>query len=117
MRRRLALLLLLIIAFWQTLAIGGHAQALGGVEQAAHAVLHWQEEPHHHHDDGSVSQDNSVESVQHVVADGYLSGAAVMSAGMSLFLPRAMDRPFAGNEPAPPWPHLDGLRRPPRPTT
>jgi len=117
MRRRLALLLLLISAFWQTLAIGGYAQALGGIEQAAHAVLHWQEQPHHHHDDGSVSQDDSDESVQHVVADGCLSGAAVMPASMSLFVPSAMDRPFVGNEPAPPWPYLDGLRRPPRLTT
>jgi hypothetical protein len=109
MRRRLALLLLLISAFWQTLAIGGYAQALGDVEEAA--------QPHHHHDDGSVSQDDSDESVQHVVADGCLGGAAVMLASASLFTPSAMDRPFLANEPAPPWPYLDGLRRPPRLTT
>ena len=117
MRRRLALLLLLISAFAQTLAIGGHAQALGDIEQAAHAVLHWQEQPHHHHDDGSISHDDSDESVQHLVADGCLGGAAVMPASMPLFIPSAMERPFAGNEPAPPWPYLDGLRRPPRLTT
>jgi hypothetical protein len=117
MRHRIALLLLLICAFWQSLAIGGYAQALGDVEEAAHAVLHWQEQPHHHHDDGSVSQDDSDESARHVVADGCLGGAAIMSAGVPLFIPTAMDRPVFGHEPAPPWPYLDGLRRPPRLTT
>ncbi|MGR4867932.1 hypothetical protein ACIPRI_03565 [Variovorax sp. LARHSF232] len=117
MLRRLPVLLLLISAFWQALAVGGHAQALGDLEEAAHAVIHWQEQPHHHHDDGSVSHDVSEESVQHIVADGCLGGAAVLPATISLFIPAAIERPFLGSEPAPPWPYLDGLRRPPRLTT
>ncbi len=117
MCRRLALLLLLTFACWQTLAIGGYAQALSGVEQGAHVVLHWQEQPHHHHDDGSVSQDDSDESIQHVVADGCPGGAAVLPASVVLFIPTAVERPFSGGGPAPPWPYLDGLKRPPRLTS
>jgi hypothetical protein len=118
MRRRFALLLLLISASWQTLAIGGYAHALGGLEGAAHAVLHWQEQSHHHHDDGSVSQDDSNESFQHVVADGCLGGTPVLPATVPLlFIPIEAARPAVADAPAPPWPYLDGLRRPPRLTT
>ncbi|WP_436307609.1 hypothetical protein [Variovorax sp. LjRoot290] len=117
MRRRLALVLLLLSAFWQAIAIGGQATAFAEVEEMAHAVLHWQDEAHHHHDDGSVAQDDSDESVQHVVADGCLGASAVWLTASFSFAPAEAPRPMMVNEAAGPWPHLDGPRRPPRLTT
>jgi len=114
MRRRLALVLLLLSAFWQAFAIAGHTTALADAQDMAHAMLHWQEEAHHHHDDGSVALDDSEESMQHVVADGCIGHTAVWSATSFTFAPAASPRPLVANELPRPGPHPDGLRRPPK---
>lgn len=113
MRRVLAVLLLLS-AFWQPFAIAGQATAFAEVEEVAHAVLHWQGEGHHHHEDGSVAQDDSGESMQHVIADGCLGAVVVWSTICFSFAPAQAARPSLAAEAAKPSPHLGGLRRPPR---
>ncbi len=114
MRRRLALVLLLFSVFWQAFAIAGQATAFAEVEEVAHAMLHWQGEAHHHHDDGSVAQDDSDESMQHVVADGCLGNSAIWASASFFFAPAEAALPLMVDEVARPWPPLDRLRRPPR---
>jgi hypothetical protein len=114
MRRRFALVLLLLSAFWQAFAIAGQATALADAEEIAHAVLHWQEEAHHHHNDGSVALDGSDESLQHIAADGCLGSSAVWATTSFTFAPAIGTRPLVVNELPRPGPHPDGLRRPPR---
>ena len=114
MRRGLVLVLLMISAFWQVIAIAGQATAFGNTDEAAHALLHWQEENHHHHDDGSVAQDDSEESVQHVVADGCLGSFAVWATASLGFARATALRPDMRIDATLPAPALDGLRRPPR---
>jgi hypothetical protein len=114
MRCKFVLLLLVMAAFWQTIAIGGQVRAYGNPEDLTHAMLHWEGRAHHHHADGSVTQDDSSESVQHVVADACLSAPAVWSA-VCVFLPSfEAARPVAADESFGLGPHLAGPRRPPR---
>lgn len=117
MLRRLVLALMFVSAFWQAFAIAGQMPAFSQAEEIEHAMLHWQEAAHHHHDDGSLSLDDSDESAQHVTADGVLGSAAVWSIAAFTFTPAESLRPVVTAEATPPWPLLDGLRRPPRLTT
>lgn len=97
------------------MTIGGYANALSDPEEVAHAVLHWQGTPHHHHhNDGSVAQDESQESMQHLVADGCLGGAAILLTLSLSLAPTAVLPPAISGEAAHPWLYLDGPRRPPR---
>lgn len=114
MHRTLILLLLVMAALWQTIAIGGQVRAYGNSQDTAHAMLHWEGRAHHHHADGSVTQDDSSESVQHVVADACLSAPAVWSAVCLLLPPFEAARPVAADESFGLGPHLAGPRRPPR---
>ncbi|MGF6346802.1 hypothetical protein [Variovorax sp. W2I14] len=114
MRRRFAIFLLLLSAFWQAFAIAGQATAFADAQEIAHAVLHWQEEAHHHHDDGSVALDDSDESLQHVVADGCLGNSVIWLTTSFTFAPAIGARPLVADESLAPAPYLDGLRRPPR---
>lgn len=116
MRGGLVLVLLVVSAFWQVIAIAGQATAFGSAEETAHAMLHWQEQTHHH-EDGTVMQDDSDESLQHVVADGCLSAAAVWATASFSLAPADASRPATGTSTALPYPPLDGPRRPPRLTT
>lgn len=114
MRRGFVLVFLVMSAFWQVIAIAGQATAFGNKEEAAHALLHWQEENHHHDADGSVTQDDSDESLQHVVADGCLGSIAVWATASFGFEPASALRPSTRIDRALPTPPPDGLRRPPR---
>jgi hypothetical protein len=114
MRRRFAIVLLLLSAFWQAFAIAGQATAFADAQEIAHAVLHWQEEAHHHHDDGSVALDDSAESLEHVVADGCVGSSAVWATTSFTFAPAVGAPPLAVNELPRAGPHPDGPRRPPR---
>ncbi len=117
MRRGLVLVLLIVSAFWQVIAIAGQATAFGSAEETAHAMLHWQEQTHHHHEDGTVTQDDSDESLQHVVADACLSATAVWATAPFSLAPAEASRPGVSTATALPYPPLDGPRRPPRLTT
>ena len=110
-------MLLIVSAFWHVFAIGGRASAFGDSKETSHAMLHWQSLAHHHRDDGSVTQDSSDESVQHVVFDDLLNAAAVWFEASVSLPPAEAVRPIIADEFGGPWPHLAGPRRPPRPTT
>lgn len=117
MRLRLVHLLLMASAFWQVFVIGGWASPFGESKEMEHAMLHWQGLAHHHQHDGSIAQDKTEESVQHVVIDGFLSAAAVWSAAPIAFPPGKAVRPVVADELDAPWPDLAGPKRPPKLTT
>ncbi len=114
MRRRIAIFLVLLSVFWQAFAIAGQATAFAEPEEIAHAALHWQSEGHHHDENGSVTQDDSDESLQHVAFDGCLSTSMVWQTASFSFAPNISAPPRIADEAAIPSPHLAGLRRPPR---
>jgi hypothetical protein len=116
MRRGLVLVLLLLSAFWQVVAIAGRTTAFGTVEETSHALMHWQEEKHHHHEDGTVTQDDSDASLQHVAADGCLGVHALWTTPPSTLAPARAFHPAMATAVALPAPPPDGPRRPPRPT-
>jgi hypothetical protein len=116
MRRLLAVILLLSFVC-QAFATARQATAFdheGLLHQWEHVEMHLEGAAHHHDDDGGVHQDNSPESVQHMLAEAG-PGAAAPFHFPQLALP--IDRsppPPVTAEPVSPSPHLDGLRRPPR---
>ncbi|VWX62904.1 conserved exported hypothetical protein [Burkholderiales bacterium 8X] len=116
MRRSFVLVLLMISAFWQVIAMAGHSTAFSSTNEAAHALLHWHETNHHHGDDGTVTEDDSDESRQHVVADGCLGSLALSTTASFSFAPAGRFRPDSRIATVLPAPPPDGLRRPPRRT-
>ena len=117
MRRSLVVVLLVVSAFWQMFAVGGRPGGLSTPRAAAHALLHWQGQAHHHHDDGSVTQDGSTESVQHVAQDGVLAVNSPWSEPIVPLPPVASAYSTAADEVSGPWPYLDGPMRPPKLST
>ncbi|HAU56888.1 MAG TPA: hypothetical protein DCW87_04565 [Comamonadaceae bacterium] len=114
MRRLLAVLLLLSF-FCQAYVTAGQSIALdhAGGFQAAHAEMHLEREAHHHDEEGLAHQDNSQDSIQHILADA--SGAvALFQFPQPLFHFGRSSAPAVTAESAGPPPYLDGLRRPPR---
>jgi len=71
---------------WQSFAIVGQVSPLAA-EDVGHAILHWQGTAHHQHDDGSVVQDNSDESRQHILFDGSLGSSFVWMSAAFSFVP------------------------------
>ncbi|MES2950123.1 MAG: hypothetical protein V4858_16400 [Pseudomonadota bacterium] len=115
MRRLLAVFLLLSIVC-QAFALAGQSLALdhGEAFEAEHAEMHWEGVAHHHDEDGGTHQDNSSESVEHMLADaGPGTAALIQFPVLSLHVDR-LPAPAVVAESAGPPPHLDGLRRPPR---
>lgn len=115
MRRLLAVLLLLSF-FCQAFATAQQSVALGHGEsfQASHAEMHWEGVAHHHDEEGVAHQDDSSESIAHMLADaGPGTAALIQFPVLSLHLDR-LPAPAVMAESAGPSPYLDGLRRPPR---
>ncbi len=117
MRRLLATVLLLFV-FAQAFAAGvqGTALAHGDTKEVEHTLMHWEGVAHHHHEaDGATHQDNSDESVQHMLADMVLGAVAVLlPAPLASFLPERAPPPRAASESSGPSAYPDGVRRPPR---
>lgn len=115
MRRLLAVFLLLSF-LCQAFAMAGQSLALGhdASFEAEHAEMHWEGVAHHHDEDGDTHQDNSSESVAHMLADAGPGTAALLPFPvLSLHVDR-LPAPAVMAESAGPPPYLDGLRRPPR---
>ncbi len=114
MRRLLATLLLLCLS-WQAVASAGGGVLVQPEDERSHAVLHFLGEAHHHHD-GSAQfhEDDTPESIQHLLSDACLQSPALPSEVAAGVLPLllAAPEPVPGFEP--PRPLLDGLERPPR---
>ncbi|AKJ29447.1 hypothetical protein [Caldimonas brevitalea] len=114
-RRWLAVVLMVVLLPWHSAATAAEAlwDEHGG--ELSHAVAHWIDEAHHHHDDGSLHQDDSQESRQHVQLDTQLNNAPVLPAVATwIATPLADESPPLLAALVPPEPFLEGLRRPPR---
>ena len=114
MHRCAVLLVMLFALLWQSVAaarVGSTVNALADVE---HATLHWQDETHHHHEDGRYHQDDSKESVQHVLTDHLNASLALAASCSHDVLCLGSAAPVARHERLVPEPALDGLLRPPR---
>src|SRR3989344_5094258 len=116
MRRLLAVILLLSF-FCQAFAAARQTVVLdhAGAFEAVHAEMHMDGVSHHHDEHGVAHKDDSQESIQHMLADAGPGTAALLNfPQLSLPLDRP-PAPAATAESVSPSPHLDGLRRPPRP--
>lgn len=83
--------------------------------EATHTLMHWEGVAHHHDEDGTTHQDNSDQSVQHILVDVVLgAGAVLLPASLASFLPERAPPPRAASEPSGPLTYPDGPRRPPR---
>jgi len=115
MRRLLAVILLLSL-FCQAFAAARQTVVLdhAGAFEAVHAEMHMDGVSHHHDEHGVMHQDDSQESIQHMLADAGPGTAALLHfPQLSLPLDRS-PAPAVTAESVSPSPHLDGLRRPPR---
>ncbi|RYF32135.1 MAG: hypothetical protein EOO23_00095 [Comamonadaceae bacterium] len=115
MRRLLAVILLLSF-FCQAFATARQVVAFDheGGFHVEHSEMHLEGAAHHHDEDGVMHQDNSQESIQHMLAEAS-PGTAALFHFPQLSLPA--DRsptPAVNAESVSPSPYLDGLRRPPR---
>lgn len=114
MHRTWIIVMLMLSAFWQSVAMAGELPAFESQDDAEHALMHWHGEAHHHHDDGSLSQDDSDESVQHLMADASLSTYVLWTEPPSVaVLPLVTTLVGTDHKPVE-APVLDGPRRPPR---
>ncbi len=114
MRRSAILLVMLFAILWQSVAMARIGSTVNALADLEHATLHWQEEAHHHHEDGSYHQDDSKESVQHVVTDHLNASLALAAASSHDFPYLGSAAPDGLHEQPVPNPSLDGLLRPPR---
>jgi hypothetical protein len=114
MRRLLAALLLLCLS-WQTLASAGGGVLVQPDDERSHAVLHFLGEAHHHHDGSAqLHEDDSTDSVQHLLSDACLQAPALLSDAIAVVLPAVPGAPAPASGREPPRPPLAGLERPPR---
>jgi hypothetical protein len=145
MPRQLVVIALLLSMLMQATAFGGPSAGVASGQAALHSLMHWAGLGHHHHHrpavpsssadradsnaDGNLRvsavvdiawntchQDQSPESTQHLLMDGYISGAAMIPSWFEA-LPAEPPRPAPpcyDVERVPATPFLEGLRRPPR---
>ena len=105
---------MLFAVLWQSLAMARIGSTVNALADLEHATLHWQGEAHHHHEDGSYHQDDSKESVQHVVTDHLNASLALAASSAYDFTPLGSAAPDGLHERLVPNPALDGMLRPPR---
>ena len=114
--RRLFAVILLLSFFCQAFATARQTAAFDhdGEFHAMHAEMHLEGSAHHHDEHGVMHQDDSLESIQHMLAEAGPGTAALFHfPQLSLLLDRSPP-PAVTAESVSPSPHLDGLRRPPR---
>lgn len=145
MPRHLIIVALLLSMLMQATAFGSSTADVGGGQAALHSLLHWAGLGHHHHRRpartsntdlaesnagealrvsavadsawNTYHQDQSPESIQHLLLDdGYISSAAMIPSWPDA-VPAELPRPTPlcyDTERVPATPFLEGLRRPPR---
>lgn len=112
MRRLAALLLVFSMLSHSVPVAGGAVDILAG--KLEHAMLHLQEVEHHHHQDGSLHQDESVESDQHMKVGAGQSLAALFQVAPPLNFVTSGGEYSVFHDPRPPSRDLSPLRRPPK---
>ena len=145
MPRHLIIIALLLSMLMQVTALGSSSVGIGGGQASLHSLLHWAGLGHHHRHrppaapsdadlvgssaDGTLrvsavadtawntyDQDQSRESTQHLLMDGYIGGVAMIPSWPDA-VPAEVPRPVPlcyDTERVPATPFLEGLRRPPR---
>lgn len=114
--RRLLAVLLLVSFMCQAFATARQTVLLGHDDpfHMDHAEMHWEGVAHHHDEDGVAYQDDSSESIAHMLADpGPGTAALIQFPVLSLHMDR-VPAPAELSEALGPPPYLGGLRRPPR---
>lgn len=115
MHRTFTILLVLSSILWPAVATAGQGMLLEHAEGLAHTVLHWEKQGHHHHDDGSLHEDSSPESMQHILADAQLNATGVLPALRDPAVPGFGSCTRApGPDSALPPPFLEASEHPPR---
>ena len=114
MRRSAILLVMLLAMLWQSVAMARIGSTVNALADPEHAALHWQGEAHHHHEDKSIHQDDSKESMQHMVTDPLNAPLALASPSPRDFPPLRSAAPDGLHAQLVPNPALDDLLRPPR---
>ncbi|MFY3386089.1 hypothetical protein [Paracidovorax sp. MALMAid1276] len=117
MRRLLAVILL-----WSVICQAFGAPRLAGFGHdgafdASHVQMHVQGAAHHHDDEGLAHQDDSQESLVHMLSDGGPSSAALLPCPQFSLSFTPTPAPAVAAHALGPPPYLDGLRRPPRTTS
>lgn len=118
MRRLLAVIFLLSV-FCQAFAVTRQVVVLDheGSFEVSHAQMHIEGAAHHHDEHGMAHQDDSKESILHILSDAGPSSVALIEfPQLSLHFDRP-PAPAMTAEAVGPSPYLDGLRRPPRLTS
>lgn len=117
MRRWTAVLLLLLMLPWQSIAWAAGALGAGElVGDAMHATTHWVGDAHHHAHDGGLHEDDSDESVAHLVhTDAHASVLTLVGMPIEWAAPEpsGATRPEHGVGSLA-GPFLEGPRRPPK---
>ena len=112
----------LLVVFWlvaglclQGFAPAGGMTALGRDGDAAHAALHLEAVAHHHGEDGSIREDTSKKSIDHLKAEGCSQVAGLLPQGVATVPEMPLDGArleLRAQAYDPPF--LEGLIRPPR---
>lgn len=79
-----------------------------------HATLHWEATPHHHPDSSAYHQDDSQESVHHILVDAGSDATALLHMELPPLLSECPSFPVVTSDSAGPLLYLDGPKRPPR---
>jgi hypothetical protein len=114
MRRSAILLVMLFAMLWQSVAMARIGSTVNALSDLEHVTLHLLGEAHHHHEDGSYHQDDSKESMQHVVTDHLNASLALAASSSHDFPPLGSAVPGGLREAAVPEPDIEGPLRPPR---
>ena len=115
MRKTACAVLLIASICFQGVALAKKVLAWERGGDAEHAVLHVDGVAHHHHEDGSVHEDTSPKSKQHVQSEGCASVAGLPPSGTSAVVALNPSQPPAGiAREGHGTPFLEGLKRPPR---
>lgn len=112
----------IVALFWlvagigfQGFALAAQMSALAELGDAEHAAMHADAVAHHHHHDGSIQQDNSKKSLQHVQHDCCAQPAGVLpETSLQVPLLTSSAALWAADDASHPSAFLEGLRRPPR---
>ncbi len=117
MNRSVIVFVLLLTMLWQSFGLAHAGSAYDALAVLEHATIGSQGEGHHHHDDGTYHVEDSVESVQHLLADHLTVPLGMLLCIAPSFSPTGSARPGTDYPIASPHPDPDGLFRPPRLTT
>lgn len=114
MRKTACVFVLIASICFQGVALAKQVLAGDRSVDAAHTLLHADGVAHHHHEDGSVHEDASPKSKQHVQSDGCASVAGIPPSRVGVAAPNPPQAPADIARDGRDSPYLERLKRPPR---